>query len=617
MTTDSRRVYPRRTRGRTRAATVIAACALLAVPVMGAASPAGAAVTVTPTSPPANNHSVIVFPERDFIHGDGYAKGSLLLVQDFRGGVQVGVANNVPVVDDPKTPAYDGLFDLNHLGTPCWEGVTPDILPGDVIRVTESNGAGAADETPVADVTLISPVAPSGANLVMHGRASDGAGHQLPVGSLEARVVANQQIFHSTKARTLRASSLVRPPDGSLAYDSPTALTWTATWTGLDQFDINMALANESRALWLGRAVGAATTLGSPVEGTLFEWGLAGGPGAGCFAPLARNGLSNATPGVVNAATGDLVLTGVSRDATAVSVSLSDAAGHSITPMTTTPAPATGSQVWSVTVPAAARAALADGTLTASATVTGLAVTGAAVTTSSLTIQQDTVAPAAPLLSLPSGSYVGAQLVSVTGSADTSTLRYQIGASAVPDPTPTSPAVPGQIDVTSSQSLKVVAFDAAGNASPVTAATYTISPPAAPAPVAVGGVVPGAAPPAAVNPAAVAPAAAGTTVTAATRASAPRILAAKAGKPGGRLTATASWRAPLSTGGSRITGYRLIAQRMGAKGTVARTTSSRIESTARSATLRLVAGTYRFRVVAVNAVGTSAMSSRSNAVRSR
>lgn len=101
--------------------------------------------------------------------------------------MQVGVATNVLVTDDPKAAAYDGLFDLNRLGTPCWEGVTPDILPGGVIRVTESNGAGAADETPVADVTLTSPVALVGANLVMHGLASDGAGHQLPVGSIEAR----------------------------------------------------------------------------------------------------------------------------------------------------------------------------------------------------------------------------------------------------------------------------------------------------------------------------------------------------------------------------------------------------------------------------------------------
>jgi Fibronectin type III domain/Abnormal spindle-like microcephaly-assoc'd, ASPM-SPD-2-Hydin len=107
-------------------------------------------------------------------------------------------------------------------------------------------------------------------------------------------------------------------------------------------------------------------------------------------------------------------------------------------------------------------------------------------------------------------------------------------------------------------------------------------------------------------------------VVPATRASAPQILTAKSGKAGGKITATAAWIAPRTNGGARITSYRVIEQRISATGKVLKTTTSgAIKPSARSAALHLKAGTYRFRVVAVNGVGTSATSARSKAVRAR
>jgi hypothetical protein len=99
---------------------------------------------------------------------------------------------------------------------------------------------------------------------------------------------------------------------------------------------------------------------------------------------------------------------------------------------------------------------------------------------------------------------------------------------------------------------------------------------------------------------------------------APGIGNATQGAAGGARTAIARWTAPVSSGGSAITGYRVTALRMSsgaANATVlSRTTSALTAPGARQLQMTLPAGTYRFEVVAVNAIGTGAASPRSNAV---
>jgi hypothetical protein len=104
-------------------------------------------------------------------------------------------------------------------------------------------------------------------------------------------------------------------------------------------------------------------------------------------------------------------------------------------------------------------------------------------------------------------------------------------------------------------------------------------------------------------------------VTPATVPDAPVIGAPTQGPAGGALTAIANWSAPANTGGSAITNYRVTALTMAADGTTATSSTSVIVGQAvRTRSFTLPAGTYRFEVVAINAVGDSLPSARSETV---
>jgi hypothetical protein len=86
------------------------------------------------------------------------------------------------------------------------------------------------------------------------------------------------------------------------------------------------------------------------------------------------------------------------------------------------------------------------------------------------------------------------------------------------------------------------------------------------------------------------------------------------------ISATANWLPPLSTGGSAITGYRVIAYRFsGARLVSSKAWPVTLAATARSLKFSglLARGVYRFRVQAVNAVGAGAWSAYSTAVVAR
>jgi hypothetical protein len=108
----------------------------------------------------------------------------------------------------------------------------------------------------------------------------------------------------------------------------------------------------------------------------------------------------------------------------------------------------------------------------------------------------------------------------------------------------------------------------------------------------------------------------------ATAPSSPTATTPTSGTAGGQVTATARWAAPpannTGTGGSAITGYRVYAQRYLANGTTP--TGPQIPSAVVGPNVRALVmstgllnnGIYRFRIVAINAVGESPQSGSSS-----
>jgi hypothetical protein len=256
---------------------------LLAALLLGALLSRDAHAAVN--NPPVAPHSITAFPQRDFVSAEGYAEDETVTVEVLHPATPldpdpapVGTVTGVQPQDDPATEAFDGIVEVNHPGGACWVGKTPDIRPGDRVRITIDSGprAGQADETTVANVTAKRPVQTAPDTVVVHGTAQDANGSPLPLDQIEQRLVSPGNLFDANGRRTLRA-----PGDGTLAYDAPGSTSFTATYTGLGADDVDRALAAESRAMWLGRDPLAG------VEATIYETGAGvfGGPQAPCTAP--------------------------------------------------------------------------------------------------------------------------------------------------------------------------------------------------------------------------------------------------------------------------------------------------------------------------------------------
>lgn len=234
-----------------------------------------ASLAVIANDPPLAPHSLIGFPSRDFISADGYtaAEGPYVLSL---------VRNGVVVSANSIMPDAAGLVEVNHAGSACWQVTTPDMRPGDVIRITSA--AGITEQTTIMNVTAERPVVTGPSTIVVHGTAMDAAGAPLPIDQLEHRFVSPGNLFELNGRRTLRAGSggTIAGLEGTIAYDAPGSIHWTATYTDLNLNDVVRAEAAESLALWLGR-----NPL-SNAEGTIFENGLGivGGPATpDCLAP--------------------------------------------------------------------------------------------------------------------------------------------------------------------------------------------------------------------------------------------------------------------------------------------------------------------------------------------
>ena len=421
------------------------------------AVPAGAASPV-PTLP----HSVISFPQRDFVSASGYDNEGPVTVRVVRNGVTIATSSPVDPQDDPKTPAKDGIVEVNHPGGGCWVGTTPDILPGDEITTTTKSNL--TEGTTTADVTASLPVEdPITHDITIHGTALDASGQPLPLDQIEQRMVANKDQFDVNGRRTLRAAV---GSDGTLVYDDATSGNWTATYSGLDAADRTRALSAETRILWLGADPAAGNQ--ATIYETAGDGSVAGGPATpDCTAPFAQSAIGGtevdgAPTTVINQsnAGGSLVVSGPYDPNNVSDMSLT--VGGVDVPVTL------GADTWSGTL---AASSLPDGTLTARASFTAGGPVGGGAPDSTRTIVKDTVAPRSPSVNVPAGTYAAAQVITLQ-SEPGATIRFTGDGST---PTATSGVVfSSPLSVTASQTIKAVAVDGHGNASAPSSFAYTI-----------------------------------------------------------------------------------------------------------------------------------------------
>lgn len=253
-------------------------------------------------NPPVPPQAITVFPQRDFTSIEGFAPNADLLVQVRRDGTVVSDAVG-------RTDAT-GLLEVNHPGGVCWRDLTPDIGPGDVVRATYRNtsnnqtrvpaliGTGSALNT--LNATAVQAVDAGNGTVVVKGQALLANGSRIPIARLEVRIInpdfRDPTISRITR-RDIRADSAGGRVDGvpggtgTLAYDSSTASTFTAVFTGLNPAERQLAVDGQTRAMAWQQTNAAGDRLGV----TIYEVGEVGGPGfGGC--PPGPGGVAGSNP---------------------------------------------------------------------------------------------------------------------------------------------------------------------------------------------------------------------------------------------------------------------------------------------------------------------------------
>jgi hypothetical protein len=244
-----------------------------------------ATVVNQPPVAPLAGAILSVFPSRDFVTTINWPKltTGTYTINVIRNGVNVASA----VTADPNAG-------INHPGGVCWDTVTPDIRPGDVVRITDPNGV--ANQTTTQALSIGTPTADANGNLVVHGTAASAGGNpvavgaQFPAAQVEARILSPKGLLYSTGRRDVRTGA---GKQGTLTYDAPTGTNWTAVFPiqanggVITPGDVSLATdpASQPTAIWLGT--------GTLTESTNTELigagrGIVAGPQAPCTAPLAK-----------------------------------------------------------------------------------------------------------------------------------------------------------------------------------------------------------------------------------------------------------------------------------------------------------------------------------------
>src|SRR5947207_12630057 len=329
----SHSLSPARRRAGVPLAVAALGCAALASPAPAPAAVVGA------------NRSIVVTANTSDVLLSAFANAAVVsLVRD---GVTIASGKNVNIPG--AAPAEGGINSAHLAGAGgCWTTFTPQILPGDTIKVSTSS-------TVVHDVTA-TPLTVEGGQIVVRGTAVGLTGTPLAAAEVDGQIWSPGGRFSAGSSGGQFLSSQRGNLGGVLTYDAPGSTHWTARWPSLGAADNAFALAGSIIGAWTGPA-GAPPTAGG--EQSHFEAGGVPGPLDNCAAsPYAPDGPTAVDHDPVTPSTG-LVITGRAQPGvTAVKATVTDAAGKAVSRDATV----TGTS-WSAGFPAADVDALADGPL--------------------------------------------------------------------------------------------------------------------------------------------------------------------------------------------------------------------------------------------------------------
>ncbi|MGH3356269.1 MAG: chitobiase/beta-hexosaminidase C-terminal domain-containing protein [Nocardioidaceae bacterium] len=443
----------------------ILASAALAAGAVGAV-PASATQSGNGVRPGSN---ITVFHNIDFVAVFGYGPvGRPVSVRVFRRGVLIGSARG-PAIDAEGLPGLEVNHGPEGAARPgdCWEGHTPDIRPGDVIRVTDARGT---DQVTVDNIGFTGQPTEDGllggGDITVPFTARLANGDAVPIARLDsAEFRAGSDLRFEATDIELEAAPGGGPGEYQMRYTAP--FSPSRNREALNQQQIRDLLLGD------GHAIGFGHTDPLPRESMLHD-GLEDtpGPAPGCeSAPNAQHAVTVLTPQVINGSTPanrTVSVQGFSNSATEVVARMRDANGTTETAPATLRG-ATDLQTWSAVFTAAQIRRL-NGLIRVTALVDG-APAGA-----SRTLLKDTVDPRRPGVSLRSGRYRGTQVVTLrTGPGNT--IRYRLGrpgATTAPRRNTGKVYRGEQIRIRRSRTLKMIAIDQAGNVSPVARHRYRI-----------------------------------------------------------------------------------------------------------------------------------------------
>jgi large repetitive protein len=424
-----------------------------AVAAFVVATPGMAAAVID--SPPAAPLEVVVFPSRDFVVTEGGPAGMALKFEILRNGVVIGTSSSSQVSPAVTTDAA-GLLEVNHPGGLCWSGVTPNIIPGDVLRVTdEANPANGYEvRTQGVRATAAEIV---GNNVVVHGVALvNGTNTPMPLNRVEQRIVQPEfrEPPEPMEKRDIRATT----DDGNLVRDPAVNGGFIATHSGLTAVQRQKAIDGQTRVLgWMQTAPN-----GDRLGLTIFEEDEVGGPGFGGCPQSADYAVTSFNHKSVKVGTKGLTVNGTSNDATNVRITLVDDAARTANPSKAATLSAGAAKTFQASFTKRQLRKLSDGRVRAvgSYTVGGTPISGVVKS-----FVKDMKAPKPATSDTRSGAYRGAQSVALfraAGEPRTSRIFYTTNGRK---PGLGSLRFKRPIRITSTKTVRAVVIDQAGNKS--------------------------------------------------------------------------------------------------------------------------------------------------------